>query len=316
MKKWLFIFLTLLIIAIGSVYLMIPSSYSIVRVTGVNANIDGVFRQMTADLNIRKWWPGTITENSSGDTVFEKDGIRFSAPFISFRSFTFVAQIGADSINTTLIFIPVYKDSFNIEWNTPLNAGYSPLSRINTYFLARKIRLLYPEINAKLVPYINDTKNMYGINIRKEKVPFENFISVKKQFDHSPTSEEVYKMINQLTRYASAKGAATTYPPILNIVRNENNKALFDTHVALATDTRLSGDKEISYKWMLKGGNILVTEVKGGNAVIDQSLQEMTQYINDHEMTIMAIPFQMLTTDRLKEPDSSKWITRLYYPVM
>jgi hypothetical protein len=30
----------------------------------------------------------------------------------------------------------------------------------------------------------------------------------------------------------------------------------------------------------------------------------------------MAIPFQSLITDRVKEPDTAKWITKLYAPVL
>jgi hypothetical protein len=29
----------------------------------------------------------------------------------------------------------------------------------------------------------------------------------------------------------------------------------------------------------------------------------------------MAIPYQSLVTDRMKEPDTMKWLTRLYVPV-
>jgi len=36
----------------------------------------------------------------------------------------------------------------------------------------------------------------------------------------------------------------------------------------------------------------------------------------DYQRAIIAIPFQMLITDRTKETDSTKWITRLYYPVV
>jgi hypothetical protein len=31
---------------------------------------------------------------------------------------------------------------------------------------------------------------------------------------------------------------------------------------------------------------------------------------------MMAMPFQLLVTDRSKEKDSTNWITQLYYPVM
>jgi hypothetical protein len=69
-------------------------------------------------------------------------------------------------------------------------------------------------------------------------------------------------------------------------------------------------------KWMMKGGNILSGEVIGGPQEIDAATKQFELYIHDYQRTIIAIPFQMLITDRTKEPDSTKWITRIYYPVV
>ena len=67
---------------------------------------------------------------------------------------------------------------------------------------------------------------------------------------------------------------------------------------------------------MLGGGNILVTEVKGGKAEINKAYKQIMNYMADHSRTPPAIPFESLVTDRRNEPDSNKWITRIYYPVM
>jgi len=69
-------------------------------------------------------------------------------------------------------------------------------------------------------------------------------------------------------------------------------------------------------KWMMKGGNILTGEVTGGQEQIEQAQKQMELYISDYQRSIIAIPFQMLITDRTKEPDSTKWVTRIYYPVV
>jgi hypothetical protein len=38
--------------------------------------------------------------------------------------------------------------------------------------------------------------------------------------------------------------------------------------------------------------------------------------VQDHQRVAPAIPFQSLVTDRTKQPDTSKWVTRLYWPIM
>jgi hypothetical protein len=62
-------------------------------------------------------------------------------------------------------------------------------------------------------------------------------------------------------------------------------------------------------------GNILVGEVKGGTYTVISGEQNLTNYVNDHKKMSPAIPYQSLVTDRLLEADTSKWVTKLYYPV-
>ena len=54
----------------------------------------------------------------------------------------------------------------------------------------------------------------------------------------------------------------------------------------------------------------------GGNQMIEQGLKQTEKYIRDYRRSIIALPFQSLETDRLKETDSTKWITKIYYPVV
>jgi len=44
-------------------------------------------------------------------------------------------------------------------------------------------------------------------------------------------------------------------------------------------------------------------------------LLEMNQYFADHNRTSMAIPFSYLITNRSEQPDTLKWITKIYAPV-
>ena len=67
---------------------------------------------------------------------------------------------------------------------------------------------------------------------------------------------------------------------------------------------------------MLGGGNILVTDVKGGPYNIAKAFEAVEKYTEDHNRMAPAIHFQSLVTDRRQERDTSKWITRIYWPVM
>ncbi len=62
-------------------------------------------------------------------------------------------------------------------------------------------------------------------------------------------------------------------------------------------------------------GKILSTEIKGGEYAVETGFKELSNYISDNQLTSPAIPFQSLVTNRVMEPDTSKWITKLYYPI-
>ena len=101
---------------------------------------------------------------------------------------------------------------------------------------------------------------------------------------------------------------------MLNVFEEGPNQFL--VMVAVPTKTLVNGNETFLQKRMLANGFILVSEVQGGNAAIQRAEAAMKQYATDHQKSSPAIPFQMLLTDRRAEPDSAKWKTRLYYPVM
>ena len=101
---------------------------------------------------------------------------------------------------------------------------------------------------------------------------------------------------------------------MLNITTKDSINFL--TRVAIPVNKRLKDSGNISYKRMLGGGKILVAEIKGGSYSLKKGEIEIEQYVIDYNRIAPAIPFQSLVTDRMKEQDTSKWITKIFYPVL
>jgi hypothetical protein len=62
-------------------------------------------------------------------------------------------------------------------------------------------------------------------------------------------------------------------------------------------------------------GNILISEVTGGPYTSKNATKQVELYMNDHKRKSPAIPYESLVVDRSAEPDTAKWVTRIYYPV-
>jgi len=142
--------------------------------------------------------------------------------------------------------------------------------------------------------------------------PYRAFIAA--QLKSLPSTEQVYTMVKKLKDYILSQKAGATGNPMLNVFTRDSLS--FDVRVAIPVDRRLPDAGEIHYKWMLGGGNILITEVKGGPEEIKKAYNQVNHYITDYKRLAPAIPFESMVTDRTVEKDSSQWITRIYYPVI
>jgi hypothetical protein len=98
---------------------------------------------------------------------------------------------------------------------------------------------------------------------------------------------------------------------MVNITPYDSN---YELMVALPTNLKINNKDDIFFKRMIPG-NFLVTEVKGGDYKINQARNALKIYLDDYKKMAMAIPFQSLISDRRREPDSTNWITKVYYPV-
>lgn len=314
MKKWLFLLISIIIIGIGSIYLFIPRNIVISKSMIINANQEGVFRYLRTDSNWQKWWPEETIKNPDGKTIFTFNDHSFSLKKVQHNSFEFNVERNKDTIVSVLYLLPVQLDSFKLQWGTNINTSVNPITKIQRYFLKKDLEKAFEDLLSKMADHFTKTKNIYGLDIKPEKVQFQHFITTKKTFTRFPVTTDVYTMISQIREYITETDAKEENQPILNI--STKDSIHFETQVAIPVNKDLPGNNVFASKWMLKGGNILVAEINGDINEINLGFKKMEKYISDYHRTIIAIPFQMLITDRMKEPDSTKWITRLYYPVM
>jgi hypothetical protein len=99
---------------------------------------------------------------------------------------------------------------------------------------------------------------------------------------------------------------------MLNV--STSDSATFNCMVALPINKKVEGNGAIFFVRMVPG-RFLTSEVKGGPYTIASAHRMMDQYFKDFNRVTMGIPFEYLVTDRLKETDTTKWITRIYGPV-
>jgi hypothetical protein len=305
MKKILITVLLFILIALAALYLLIPGKIKTEATISMNAALPGVSRLLIDENTWQNWWPGETAFNYNKQTYSIRSGISSVFDIDIYR--------GKDTINSRLELIPVKNDTMKVDWHAEQVTSSNPFVRFSQYRQAKATEKNMNDILQSMKAFLEKTKNIYGFEIKKTLVTDSVLISLRRSFEHYPTVQEIDAMIRDLKKYIVQNKAIERNSPMLNVLRLDSSH--YEAMSAIPVDKALPRTNEFAPKFLLKGGNILEAEVRGGPTTIENGLEEIENYRSDFRYTSPAIPYQLLVTDRLKEKDTTKWITKLYYPV-
>jgi len=217
-----------------------------------------------------------------------------------------------DSTKSEIRILELVYDSVAINWAIAIKTSMNPFKRISQYRDAASLKTNTSDILKHLKTFIEKDDNIYGIPIRLSSIEHIFILTTKTAFDHYPTDAEIYSRINFLKDFSSKQELKQTYYPMMNVLKS--NDTSYRLMVGLPVDKETSFTGDVHSVRMVQG-NFMVTEVRGGYKTISNALDQVQQYFQDYEKTSMAIPFEYLVTDRLNEPDTTKWVTKIYAPV-
>ncbi|MEO6638522.1 MAG: GyrI-like domain-containing protein [Ginsengibacter sp.] len=308
MKKLFLSVFVLAGIALIAIYIFIPANIKLVNTVFIKTKPAVVNRLLMDETKWTKWL--------SPDSIYSEHSFRFKNYDYDFlnsvmNSATVLISGNQKPINSLISVIPVNEDSIAVEWKAATDAGVNPITRIKSYNEAKNLKKDMGDILDKLHIFLNKKQNAYGLNITEQRVVDTILISTKLFSNNFPTTGEIYSLINKLQNYIFSQGAKETNPPMLNIIKDEGS---YRAMVAIPVNRVLRETNNYSFKRMIPG-RILVAEVTGGDYTAMQAINQLDLYISDNHMSSPAIPFQSLITDRSNQPDTTKWITKIYYPV-
>lgn len=308
MKKMVLGVLAAVLVLIVSSYVFIPNVIELRSSAGVKATGEGLHRMLLSKESVAMWWPGKTSNDSFylNNNLYKIENSNITLLHISING-------QPTSLSTGLFLVSMMIDSTQLEWTGSMVTSYNPVKRFLRYLEAKNIRQDMNGILKSIKRFYSKPENVYGIEIQKSYVSDSFLIATSGQCKGYPTNQYIYNLIDQLRKYAIRQLAKETGYPMLNV--NTLDSINFDVRVAIPIDKLLPSSGDILQKRMLGGGFILVAEVKGGVSVTLKALQQLQRFVEDYQYRAPAIPFYSLITDRSIEPDSSKWITKIYFPV-
>lgn len=313
MKKILLSLLLIIILALAAVYLLIPNSIGFSKSITVQVNKEGLYRKLSIPDTWSEWWPGKIQQSKDGN-IYTMGGFTFTAAPPKVISLPFSVEGKNIHCSSELTLVALDKDSTTLHIDIALVTPSNPFKRVASYFDSKNLEVSITTLLMAIKANYTTISKLYNYNIQKKIVVDSTLIFTSAETKGIPGTDLIYSLVDKLRDYIKHYSANETGFPMLNIYTRDSINYL--VKVAIPVDRKLPDSKDIQYRWMLGGGNILITEVKGGPSAIHKAYEQILNYIADYRRVAPAIPFESLVTDRRYEPDSSKWITRIYYPVM
>ena len=314
-EKWLVGFSILLFIALICIYLFIPSTLLVSKVTPLNCTVNGTYRVLSDEAEWHNWCSkdSSTIENSKLDISRFRYGSNSYLISTKLRNSVEVFISGSHfQYPSSINLFPSKKDSAIAVWECKIPTSWNPLKRVYQYQAALDIKNNMTAIMKNFQLFVEKTENVYKIPIILSSIKDSFLVTTKYYSPSYPTIDELYKHFDILKEFIGKEGAKQTGNPMLNVTKL--NPTGFQVMEALPTNKLLAQKDQISPSRMIPGG-FVVTQVTGGPFTIENALKQIQLYFEDYHKTAMAIPFQYLITDRRKETDSTKWITRIYAPV-
>lgn len=305
MKKIMIILIIALLLLLGSIYIFIPDKIKIGSVTKSSLNITAATRYLVNSINWAEWWPGV--------KPLHYNNIDFKIAKKKLDSFEIQLLYKKDTLLSTLEIVSLDSNATAYSWTCEMESSNNPIKRCTQYFKAIHIKKSLDLLTDSLKNYLDKEENIYGFNVHLIKVTDSVLIATKHSFNHEPDIKEIDLMVQQLNDYINKEKAVSKNYPMLNVHQLSQNN--YEAMVAIATDRQLPATKDFTPKLVLKGGNILEAEVKGGPFIIKKGFEEFENYKTERGIVSPAIPYQLMITDRMKEKDTTRWITKFYYPI-
>src|SRR5687767_7480446 len=117
MRKWFFALLLFLVIAVGCIYIFIPSRVMILETVTLDVNQPAVVRCLTQPGMIGKWWGGKNGQENTGEGTLLSNGYTFQFKPGPFDVIAVSAYKGKRELPVSHIsLIPLQKHSTRIQW--------------------------------------------------------------------------------------------------------------------------------------------------------------------------------------------------------
>lgn len=328
--KNILIGLVVIVVVMLVVAFFLPREVHVERSGSINAPAKVVFNQVN---NLRVWekWAVWNQLDPRMDIQFENTGIGKNAsytwssenPDAGQGKLTITESVPYDSIATELNFMeqgPAMgyflfdeKDGVTkITWALDTDLGWNPIARWMGLMFDRMLGPDFEEgiANLKVVSETIVQENRPVVEI--VRLPEFNYVSLRQELEMEDISDQMGIMYGQLMDFMNKKDLSMSNMPYARY--HQMDGTLIDLECGIPVNKTVDPQGNIltgtsSAKTCANADHI------GPYNNLERTHSFIQQWIEDNDFDLAGAPMERYLTDPMQEPDESKWVTVIYYPV-
>ncbi len=304
----------------------LPSQLQVRAVKMTTAEPNVLYRQINILKNWEPWSPFMETDpNMMMSYKGRKSGIgaicQWTSPNLGTGSMEIVETkvneflkfkvlFGDNTEGSMLFHIRPENDSTFVQWTFLQDLSY-PLERFMGLILKGKIKEFLDDGLINLT-FISEQFGD-GVRIQKGNIDAVQGISMLDSASFDQLQVVQADLYQKMADYVNAQGAEINGPPYCVFYRYDpRRKIVFE--VGYPVDKMLEGTESI-HMVNIPSGNVVSASHFGPYTSLLNTHSKIQKYIRNNKLKWSGPPWEVYATDPATEPDTSRWETKIFYPV-
>ncbi|MCK5028518.1 MAG: GyrI-like domain-containing protein [Bacteroidales bacterium] len=330
--KWLGISLLSIIALLLIIALFLPSNFHVEQSIEIEKPISTVF-QTAIDMNQRAKWDPWIEMDPEAEIKVQitpeiiGSGYTWKGEIIGEGKITIQEFIPNELIKSKIEFIAPQSMESDVIWNfkkTEKNTNITwafegslsyPIEKWSGLFMDKFMGAQFEKGLSNFKELVESLPDMAGRTGEIKEVQFEGLyaVTIKEQCDMNKLSSKMIEMYPELMNYLKNNNTDISGSPFA-IYHPCEDAGQTILECGLPINMKLAGEENISFIEIPASKTIMASHF-GHYKTVRTTYEALQKYITENNIEIIGSPWEMYITDPMKEPDQSKWETKVYFPI-
>lgn len=272
-----------------------------------DTNMTGTYEGAKCGVGAKNTWTYRDRDEGGSQSIVEVREYEYVKTFLDFQ-----AMGTADAE----MMLKKVEEGTEVTWNIRSDSPYPLMRWVHTLMVAPGVGKSYEDGLANLDELTKDMKaepkNYSTGEVSEKEVTAGNALVLRIKASVEEIGPKMGDSFGALMGYAQQVGVDIAGPPFTIWYDYESEIMEFDCGIPVPGKIIGKGDVKSLETY---GGKALSVIHTGPYNTTQYSWGALQKYITDKSLELNGDPFEVYLTDPMTEPDETKWVTELYWPV-